>query len=109
MTMPSSGSPGYDDGPYLCKGHKGTQRKVGRNIGVEMRNYWRVVLLTNLTLAVLLLGLGCKRTEKPAAQHSELSAIKAVVSDGGPVTITSSTAEFQILPSGYIQAALVKG
>jgi alpha-galactosidase len=74
-----------------------------------MSNYWRAVLLTNLTLAVLLFGVGCKRTEKPAAPHSELSAIKAVVSDGGPVTITSSTAEFQILPSGYIQAALVKG
>lgn len=74
-----------------------------------MKNQWRVFVLTNLTLTVLLFGLGCKHTEKPAAPHSELSAIKAVVSDGGPVTLTSSTAEFQILPSGYIQAALVKG
>ncbi len=28
---------------------------------------------------------------------------------GGPIVLTTSAAEFQILPSGYIQAALLKG
>ena len=32
-----------------------------------------------------------------------------MVTPGGPVVLTSSTAEFQILPSGYIQALLLKG
>src|ERR1035437_4322656 len=35
--------------------------------------------------------------------------VYVVVKDGGPVVITSSTSEFQILPSGYVQASLLKG
>ncbi len=31
------------------------------------------------------------------------------VKPGGPIVLTTSAAEFQILPSGYIQAALLKG
>jgi len=58
---------------------------------------------------VTLLSTSCNRAAtEPAAPPSQPSSIKAVVNDGGPVVITSSTAEFQVLPSGYIQAALVK-
>ena len=58
---------------------------------------------------VLMLGASCSRTAtKPAAPPSQPSSIKAVVNNGGPVVITSSAAEFQVLPSGYVQAALIK-
>jgi alpha-galactosidase len=50
----------------------------------------------------------CGRTSSEAAALQP-SDIKAVVNQGGPLVITSSSAEFQVLPSGYIQAALIKG
>src|SRR5271165_3051977 len=46
--------------------------------------------------------------QPPKAQPSRLSDIKVEVRDGGPVVITTSTAEFQILPAGYLQATLLK-
>ncbi len=58
-------------------------------------------------LIIIFAGNGCNRT-KAVAAHSEPSTVKVAVSDGGPVVITSSTAEFQILPSGYVQAFLLK-
>ena len=64
------------------------------------------VLLT----AMLFLSLGCNRppakTETPAPEPSQ---IKVEIKPGGPIVLTTSAAEFQILPSGYIQAALLKG
>ena len=57
----------------------------------------------------MLVDANCNRTAtKPAAPPSQPSSIKAVVNKGGPVVITSGTAEFQVLPSGYVQAALIK-
>jgi alpha-galactosidase len=55
-----------------------------------------------------LLATSCGRTSNKSAAPQP-SGIKAVVNQGGPLVITSSTAEFQVLPSGYIQAALIKG
>ena len=46
------------------------------------------------------------KTEPAAAQPSQ---IKVDVKPGGPMILTTSSAEFQILPSGYIQAWLRKG
>ena len=60
---------------------------------------------------VLLLGgmLSCsKRSETPKPAPSQPSAIKVEVRDGGPIIVTTSTAEFQILPSGFVQATLLK-
>jgi alpha-galactosidase len=49
---------------------------------------------------------------KPATQAkpapSRPSDIKVEVRDGGPIVVTTSTAEFQILPAGYLQATLLK-
>ena len=49
---------------------------------------------------------------KPAAQPktppSRPSDIKVDVRDGGPIVVTTSSAEFQILPSGFLQATLLK-
>ena len=63
-----------------------------------------------VAMGTMLLLAGCTRTATKQAQpHSEPSKISVVVTPGGPVVLTSSTAEFQILPSGYIQALLLKG
>ena len=41
-------------------------------------------------------------------EPSQPSAIRVVVNDGGPITLTTSTAEFQVRPDGYVQASLLK-
>jgi len=64
-----------------------------------------------LGLVVLfLLSASCSRpypkAETPAGEPSH---IKVEVKPGGPIVLTTSSAEFQILPSGYIEASLLKG
>ncbi|HET7208363.1 MAG TPA: alpha-galactosidase [Terriglobales bacterium] len=73
-----------------------------------MKTYSNMCCRALAMCTILFLIAGCERTKAPAAPPSEPSSIKTQVSDGGPVVITSRTAEFQILPSGYIQAALLK-
>src|SRR3981081_1469083 len=61
------------------------------------------------TAGTVLLGLSCTRppvqTKLPPAKPSD---IKVEVRTGGPVILTTSSAEFQILPSGFVQASLLK-
>jgi len=63
-----------------------------------------------LLATMLLLNMSCSRprakSETPAAEPSQ---VKVEIKPGGPIVLTTSAAEFQILPSGYIQAALFKG
>src|SRR5580692_8573510 len=55
------------------------------------------------------LSLSCTRTAvRPKPGASRPSDIKVEVRDGGPVVLTTSAAEFQILPSGAVQASLLK-
>ncbi|MFZ0734930.1 MAG: alpha-galactosidase [Candidatus Sulfotelmatobacter sp.] len=49
-----------------------------------------------------------KPPAQPKAAPSRPSDIKVEVRDGGPIVITTSSAEFQILPSGFLQASLMK-
>src|SRR5579862_6675332 len=52
--------------------------------------------------------LGCSKPAVPAKPPSQQpSAIHVEVRDGGPIVITTTAAEFQVLPSGYVHAALV--
>jgi len=68
--------------------------------------FWKSILILS---GPILLTSGCARTAKtPAQVPSEPSKITVVVNAGGPIILTTSTAEFQILPSGYVQASLVK-
>jgi len=68
--------------------------------------FWKSILILS---GPILLTSGCARTAKtPAQVPSEPSKITVVVNAGGPIVLTTSTAEFQILPSGYVQASLVK-
>ena len=57
-----------------------------------------------------LITISCSQKPAPPskAAPSRPSDIKVNVSDGGPVTLQTSTAEFQLLPSGYLQGALLK-
>ncbi len=53
--------------------------------------------------------LSCAKPAAPTkAPPSRPSEIKVEVRDGGPVVLTTSAAEFQILPSGFLQATLLK-
>jgi alpha-galactosidase len=63
-----------------------------------------------LLAAVLsLLFTGCGRKPRQVSEaRPEPSTIKVSVSSGGPIVITTSAAEFQVLPSGYIQASLLR-
>src|SRR5579863_5784138 len=65
------------------------------------------ILLAVLAAAGLTLGCN-KAAVQPKQPASRPSDVKVEVRDGGPVVITTSAAEFQILPSGYLQATLLK-
>ncbi|MGA9040100.1 MAG: glycoside hydrolase family 36 protein [Terriglobales bacterium] len=74
------------------------------------RRNWKVISRRSVPLMLaILISTSCNRTPAaPAAPVSQPSSIKVDVQHGGPVLLTTATAEFQILPSGYIQAFLVK-
>ena len=61
------------------------------------------VLLGALAAATL----GCRRPAAPPAQSAPASQVAVTLNAGGSLTIKSATAEFEVLPSGYIQASLV--
>jgi hypothetical protein len=66
------------------------------------------------TVTVLLLGvaglmLSCSKSEAPSPSAAPRpSDIKVEVRAGGPIVLTTGTAEFQVLPSGFVQATLLK-
>src|SRR5205807_10096076 len=67
-------------------------------------------LMSAVVLAgIALLLLSCARpavdTKTAPARPSD---IKVEVRDGGPLVLTTSAAEFQVLPSGFLQATLLK-
>jgi len=66
-------------------------------------------MLGIFVLAIAAAMLSCS---KPAPQTkpapSRPSDIKVEVRDGGPVVMTTTAAEFQVLPSGFVQAVLLK-
>jgi alpha-galactosidase len=58
-------------------------------------------------IVIALTFVSCtKTTPPPKAPPSKPSDIKVEVKDGGPVIVTTTAAEFQILPSGFLQATL---
>ncbi len=68
------------------------------------------------TALCLLLLAGCSKSPLPLPgktatakpEPTQPSAINVEVKDGGPVVLTTSTAEFQVRPDGYVQAFLLK-
>jgi alpha-galactosidase len=61
--------------------------------------------------ATLCLTIACSRFQaaKPKEPPTRPSDIKVEIRTGGPLIITTSTSEFQVSPTGYIQGFLLKG
>ena len=74
-----------------------------------VRNLWIPLL------AAILLLSACAKVSKPESnaaktrpEATQPSAIKVETSPGGPVVLTTATAQFQVTPDGYVEAALLK-
>ncbi len=61
-----------------------------------------------LGLLLLAVGILHKSAVSAAAGDSSHSAIQVEVGTKGPLVLTTKTAEFRVLPSGYTQAFLIK-
>jgi len=60
-------------------------------------------------MSVLLLSAACSRhEERSTSTPSPPSEIKVTLNDGGPLVVRTSTAEFHVLPPGYVQGFLLK-
>jgi alpha-galactosidase len=62
-----------------------------------------------VAMAAWLLSAGCTRKTETPVQRSQPSTIQVRVNDGGPLVLTTSAAEFQILGTGSVWAFLLKG
>jgi alpha-galactosidase len=72
-----------------------------------MRRLFRLTTaLECLALAGLLAMVACQNSSSPTT--SSASKITVTTNPGGPVTIKTSSAEFEVLPSGYVRAYLLK-
>lgn len=76
---------------------------------MKLRRFARSLPTAILLLSTALLSVSCNRAARqPAPPPSQPSTVNVSVNDGGPVVITTRSTEFQVLPSGYIRAALIK-
>src|ERR1035438_10489009 len=77
------------------------------------------IVFTLTTVGLTLLSTACSKlpktpqqlTQKTGAakpEPTQPSTINVDVKDGGPVVVTTSAAEFQVRPDGYVQAFLLK-
>jgi alpha-galactosidase len=73
------------------------------------RTSQRLLMSAMVLAGVAMLLLSCAQPAVgPKAAPSRPSDIKVQVRDGGPLMVTTSSAEFEILPSGFLQATLLK-
>ena len=76
------------------------------------RVQWSARLGSFLLSGGILIIAGIASCSKPAPQTkpapSRPSEINVEVRDGGPIVVTTNAAEFQVLPSGFLQATLLK-
>lgn len=49
-----------------------------------------------------------KAASGPPPAPAKVTAVKVVLNNNGPIVLSTGAAEFQILPSGYVQASLVR-
>jgi alpha-galactosidase len=83
-------------------------KRIGRyGQGSLPQLYSFILAITFAGLAGLTLSCS-KPAARPNPAPSRPSDIKVEVRDGGPVVLTTSAAEFQILPSGFLEATLLK-
>jgi len=72
------------------------------------RPSWFTSVVECLVLASSLAMVACQKASSPPATGESPSRIVVTAEPGGPVTIKTAVAEFQILRSGYVQAFLLK-
>jgi alpha-galactosidase len=84
-------------------------KRIGCSLRDSLPPFYSVIL--GITLATVLgATISCtKPPAQPKPAPSRPSDIKVEVRDGGPVVISTRATEFQILPSGFLQATLLKG
>src|SRR5260370_37293933 len=94
--------------------HMIARKLIARKHGIALINTTLGALI-GTTLGLTLLLTACSKlpklplktaTAKP--EPTQPSAIKVDVKDGGPAVLTTSAAEFQVTPDGYVQAFLLK-
>jgi len=68
---------------------------------------WRCLSTILLVLMITIMG-ACSHRSPETAQPSPSSSIRVEKQAGGPIVVTTSAAEFQVLPSGKIQASLIQ-
>ena len=76
-------------------------------VGLSSR-FLRLFLLSAAIIQTAELLSCSKPAVQPKPAPSQPSVIVVQVHDGGPIVVTTKTAEFQILPSGFLQATLLK-
>ncbi len=74
---------------------------------------YRNILLALIGSCLSMVFTACsQQAEKPASAQppapAKVTAVKVLLNNNGPIVLTTGAAEFQILPSGYVQASLVK-
>ena len=69
----------------------------------------RLVYLPFLIALPVFYFSNCSPSQPPAERGAMPSAVAVTVNPGGPVTIRTQTAEFEVLPLGYVQAYLLEG
>ncbi len=75
---------------------------------VSLSRFFSVVLGISFAGLVGVMLSCSKPPAQPKPVPSRPSDIKVEVRDGGPAVLTTSTSEFQILPSGFLQASSVE-
>jgi alpha-galactosidase len=94
---------------FKCVFCQSLNRLISDVLSLTRRNKLRTTTLPILLVSSVVSYLGCsKASPPPAVNTTPRSAIAVTVNPGKPVVIKSATAEFDILPSGYIQAFLLK-
>src|SRR5271169_605835 len=89
-------------------GERGIMKRIGW-YGRGSRPQFFSFVLGIVVAGIAGVMLSCsKPAPQPKPAPARPSDIKVEVRDGGPVVLTTSTAEFQILPSGFLQASLLK-
>ena len=87
---------------------------IARRQGIAL-----IAATLGMALGFIFLLVGCSKLPKSPLQlplktatakpePTQPSTINVEVKDGGPVVVTTSAAEFQVRPDGYVQAFLLK-
>src|SRR6266853_1598963 len=101
-----------DVSPVQRRGQGRTAMNTGRLRVAPFRPIGMARSVLMLAMACCF-GVSCTsppvKTESAPTPEPQRSNIKVDVRLVGPIVVTTSAAEFQILPSGYVQASLLEG